>query len=63
MKIRTVDQDNAGFESRNLRRVASASILVSLLALPRTPRHRRPPSPLPSVSAATSGTEGSRVMH
>ena len=58
-----VDQTCDGFESRTIvtHAVASASILVSLLGLPRAPRTGRPRLRFLS-SAATSGTEGSLVI-
>jgi type IV pilus assembly protein PilQ len=50
MKIKSIR--HAGFESKNLRRVTSVSILVSLLMFIEKSAAQTPPSPLPS-SAAT----------
>src|SRR5262245_56034937 len=46
--MKTQSIRHAGFESTNLRRVANATILVSLLMLAENRAAQTPPSPLPS---------------
>jgi type IV pilus assembly protein PilQ len=50
--MKTQSIRHAGFESRNIRRVASVSILVSLLIFAEKSAAQTPPSPLPSPAEA-----------